>query len=218
MQQAIENHHPNKKDFPDLTVPITRKDHQKIHGTEPIRIPLADKIREYDKVVKLVRSLHNWTVSFEKDFGYKPNINLEQAIKLKNQLNRELEILIKNELPKVDHIQGFGVISLSGILAYAHPNRFFSLRKFLFYCGYKQSSRELKHYNHKIKPIMYNLVQSIIVWKDPKYYPLYLKMKEDTKIRHPEKCKCKIAIHRMAANRTATFLLKEVYQIWSVKG
>ena len=118
MQQAIENHHPNKKDFPDLTVPITRKDHQKIHGTEPIRTPLADKIREYDKVVKLVRSLHNWTVSFEKDFGYKPNINLEQAIKLKNQLNRELEILIKNENDDINIINNIYKIPsiISGIL------------------------------------------------------------------------------------------------------
>jgi hypothetical protein len=48
--------------------------------------------------------------------------------------------------------------------------------------------------------------------KDEKYYPLYLKMKQDAKIRQPEKSK--MAIHRIAMNRVATFVLKEVYNIW----
>jgi hypothetical protein len=59
---------------------------------------------------------------------------------------------------------------------------------------------------------MYILVRDIIMNKDEKYYPLYLKMKQDAKIRQPEKSK--MAIHRIAMNRVATFVLKEVYNIW----
>lgn len=62
---------------------------------------------------------------------------------------------------------------------------------------------------------MYNLVRRIIVAKDPKYYPLYLKFKEDAKVRSPDKPK--IAVHRIAMNRTATFILKEIYSIWRVE-
>jgi hypothetical protein len=62
---------------------------------------------------------------------------------------------------------------------------------------------------------MYNLVGSIIKAKDPKYYALYLKFKEDAKARTPGKSK--IAIHRIAINRTATFILKEIYELFRVE-
>jgi hypothetical protein len=212
---TIENHHPDKKNKPDYTIPIPRKTHQKIHGREPIDTPLSRKMREYDNITKMIISMNNWSIAFEKDFSYNPNISLKQLKSQKEKIIKELQLLLVDEQEKAKQINGFNRITLAGILAYAHPSRFPSLRKFLFYCGYKQSSRELKTYNRRIKPIMHNFVCNRIRAKDPKYYPLYLKMKEDAKIRLPNKSK--MGIHQIAINRVATFILKEVYSIWRVE-
>jgi hypothetical protein len=213
--QTTENHHPDKKNKPKETVPILRREHQKIHGTEPHDTPLSRTMREYDKVNTILVTMKNWSTAYQKDFDKTPEIGLEQAILLKKTLSKELQVLMKDELPKVKHIKGLGSRYLAGILAYAHPDRFSSQRKFLFYCGYTQASRIRKNYCRRIKPIMYNLVESVIMAKDPKYYTLYLKFKEDAKIRNPDKPK--MAIHRIAVNRTATFLLKEIYELFRVE-
>lgn len=207
-----ENHHPDKKNRPDYTIPITRKEHQKIHHIEPIETPLANKMRQYDKVTQIIVIMKNWQTSQYKDFGNKPDMNLEQMIKLKKQLIKEITTLLGDDLKKVKHIKGFGPRYLAGILAYAHPSRFSSQRKFLFYCGYTQASRELKHYNRKIKPIIYQVIKNTIMKKDDMYYNMYISFKEHYKQKFPERHKMKW--HMLAINRTATFLLKEVYFIW----
>jgi len=212
--QTTENHHPDKKNKPKETVPILRREHQKIHGTEPHDTPLSRTMRQYDKVNTILVTMKNWSTAYQKDFGEVPDIDVGQTIILKETLAKELKILTKKERRKIKHImhiKGLGSRYLAGILAYAHPSRFPGQRKFLFYCGYTQASGKLKKYNRRIKPIMYNLVGSIIKAKDPKYYGLYLKFKEDAKTRNPNKPK--IAIHRIAINRTATFFLKEIYEL-----
>ena len=212
--QTTENHHPDKKNKPKETVPIPRREHQKIHGIEPHDTPLSRTMREYDKVNAFLVTMKNWSTAYQKDFDTAPDIGLEKALSLKKSLTKELAVLVKDELPKI-HIKGLSTISLAGILAYAHPSRFPSKRKFLFYCGYTQASLEKKTYCRRIKPIMYNLVGSIIKAKDPKYYALYLQFKEDAKARTPDISK--IAIHRIAMNRTATFILKEIYSLFRVE-
>ncbi len=213
--QTTENHHPDKKNKPKETVPIPRREHQKIHGTEPHNTPLSRTMREYDKVNTILVTMKNWSTAYQKDFDKTPEIGLEQAILLKKTLSKELKVLMKDELPKVKHIKGFGVISLAGILAYAHPNRFPSKRKFLFYCGYTQASRKLKRYSRRIKPIMHELSKETIIYKDAKYYPLYIKFKEDLSKRYPERSKK--AIDVIARNRIATYLLKEIYELFRVE-
>jgi len=209
---TTENHHPDKINQPKITVPTPRRVHQKIHGIEPIENPLTNKMRQYDAVTQQIVSMKNWTIAYEKDFGYKPNINLAEALKLKNQIKKELVVLLGNELQKVKHIKGFGIISLAGILAYAHPSRFPSLRKFLFYCGYTMASRKLKNYNRKIKPIMYSLITSLTRNKDLKYYQLYLNFKKYDEEKTPNVTK--MHHHMVAMNKVATQVLKEVYKIW----
>ena len=215
MQVALENHHPNKEEQPTLTVPISHKEHQNIHGNIPIDTPLSNKMREYDKVNTILVTMKNWSTAYQKDFGKAPNIGLEHAVQLKKTLSKELREFVQIELPKVKHIKGFGPRYLAGILAYANPSRFPSLRKFLFYCGYKQASRKKKRYCRRIKPIMYELVGQIMKHKDPKYYPLYLKFKAEAKFKFQNKPKIKH--HMIAINRTATFMLKEIYQIFGGK-
>jgi len=210
----FENHHPDKKNQPKLVVPVSHKKHQQLHGLTPLDTPLTRKMRQYDKVNKILVAMKNWTTAYKKDFNSTPDIDLERVSKLKKTLTKELNSLVKSELPKI-RIKGLGPRYLAGILAYAHPSRFPSQRKFLYYCGYTQASREKKTYCRRIKPIMYNLVGSIIKHKDAKYYKLYKKLKEDVKARMPDKPKA--ALNMIAINRTATFILKEIYKIWSVK-
>ncbi len=128
---------------------------------------------------------------------------------------KEISCSIKVEREKTRHISGFGPRYLAGILAYAHPKRFASLRKFLFYCGYTQASKKLKKYNRKIKPIMYLLVRQVIMRKDTKYYSLYLIFKQHLSQKHPSESKK--VIDMMARNRLATYLLKETYELFGAE-
>ena len=205
--EAIENHHPNKIEQPSFTVSILRKEHQKLHGLEVNDTPLSRKMRQYDKTNTLLVTIKNWSISYQKDFGIVPDVGIEHVTKLKAKFAIELRELVQAELPKVKHIKGFGPRYLAGILAYAHPARFSSLRKFLFYCGFTQASKEKKTYCRRIKPLMYNLVCQIIKARDTKYYSLYLKLKEDVKVKFQNKPK--IAIHKIAINRPllSTYLL-----------
>jgi len=128
---------------------------------------------------------------------------------------QEIKRLVRTERQKIKHIKGFGSITLAGILAYAHPHRFTSLRKFLFYCGYTQASCHLKRYSRKIKPIIYQATRFIIMNKDAKYYPFYLKVKDNLRQRDPNNTKK--GIDAMARNRLGTYLLKEVYELFRVE-
>jgi hypothetical protein len=211
-KEAIENHHVDRKHSPKLKVKMTRKEHQKLHKILPIDTLLSRKMRQYDTLTKLIVTMKNWQTSFTKDFGNSPNIGLETIEKCKQQLMKEIGNIIKIEREKTRHIKGFGPRYLAGILAYAHPTRFSSLRKFLFYCGYTEASRKLKKYNRRIKPIMHLLTTQVIMHKDTKYYSLYLKFKEQLSQRYPNKSKKPIDI--MARNRLATYLLKAIYELF----
>lgn len=208
--QALENHHPDKKNKPDFTIPISHKEHQKIHNTTPIMTYLSKRIREYTMLCRMTITMKQWLIAYKKDFDKTPDIGLKKIESLKNKMVREFKKLsLEYKEFSGFNIRGIGAITLMTILAYAHPNRFPSLRKFLFYCGYKQSSRVLKHYNRKIKPAMYNSVLCVIKYKDEKFYPLYLKLKDEISKQFPNKSK--YTQNKMAMNRTATFILKEIY-------
>jgi hypothetical protein len=212
---AIENHHIDRLHQPKLMVQMTRKEHQKLHNILPIDTPLSKKKRQYDALTKLIVSMKNWQTSFGKEFDDSPYIGIDGVEKCKAEIRKEIVNMIKAEKQKVRHIKGFGSTYLAGILAYAHPNRFASQRKFLFYCGFTEASRKLKKYNRRIKPIMHELTKQIFMHKDQKYYPLYLKFKEDLRQMFPNKSKK--AIDMMARNRMGTYLLKETYQIFRVE-
>jgi hypothetical protein len=212
---AIENHHPDKNTKPRQTIPISRKAHQQLHGIEVHDTPLSRLMRQYDKANTILVTMKNWSRSYQKDFATIPDIGIQHAIMLKKTLTKQLHILMKTQLPKVKHIKGFGPRYLAGILAYAHPNRFPSLRKFLFYCGYTQASRKLKRYNRRIRPIIYRLTRQVIMQKDKEYYPLYLKIKDD--LGQCFVLRTKKAIDMMARNRIGTYLLKEVYRLFRVE-
>jgi hypothetical protein len=164
-------------------------------------------------LIKLSTMIKNWFHAYRRTFGLNPiNLELKEIEAKKKSILKDVRGMLKEEHKKVKHIKGFGVRYLAGILAYAHPNRFPSLRKFLVYCGYKQSAKVTRKYNRKVCGLVNQLVKSVIMHKDEKYYPLYLKMKGDLAKRCPTYSKKKIDC--MARNRVGTFLLKEIYNLF----
>jgi hypothetical protein len=158
----------------------------------------------------------NWLRAYERSFGLNPIGELKQIDKKKQNVIKDIKSILKDEVKKVKHIKGLGPRYLAGILAYAHPNRFPSLRKFLVYCGYKQSAKVTGRYNRKVCGLVNQIVRSIIIKKDKRYYSLYIKIKDELARDHPDYPKGKI--DGMARNRVGTFLLKEIYNIFRNDG
>ena len=207
----LDKHHVSYD--PSKTHMILHKEHQKLHGNVAIISDLTLKMRQYDKLVKLSVMLKNWLKSYQREFDLNPiDIGLEAIENKKQELMKDAKSMITDDLEKVKHIKGLGIRYLAGILAYAHPSRFASLRKFLHYCGHKQSSKVTNRYSRKICSLTRQIAISLIRQKNPIYYPLYLKIKGDLSKRNPNLRK--VVIHEMALNRTGTFLLKEIYQIF----
>jgi hypothetical protein len=56
---------------------------------------------------------------------------------------------------------------------------------------------------------VHQVAKQLIIKKDPKYYPLYLKIKAEQPKQYT-----KIKKHRIALNRIATLFLKEFYSLF----
>lgn len=208
---TFEIHHISYE--PEITVDIPLELHHEIHNTSPIRTELTNLMRQYDKLTKLLIMNKNWEKAFRKEFGDTLVVNLEQIQQERKKILRMVKQFLKEDLKKVSHIKGLGGCYLASILAYAHPKRFSSLRKFLCYCGYKEHSfKHTKKYSRKVHSIGFMIAKSVIMKKDPKYYKIYLEIKESLREKH--KNKPKIATERMARNRLVTLVFKEIYVIF----
>jgi hypothetical protein len=208
--EALEKHHPDRNNHPNLTVQISLEQHHHIHGTEPIRSELTTLMRRYDKIVQLSVMIQNWNKAFKKEFPEdkfeldQTNINIE-----KKTIIKEAEKLIHQE-QKMIKIKGIGTIFLARFLAFAHPNRFSNKTKFLNYCGYTQASIAGHKYSRKAHSLGWQIIKSLILQKEERFYPIYKQWKEQIASNHPEYPKHKI--DGISRNRTATILYKELYQ------
>jgi hypothetical protein len=208
----MDKHHVSR--HPPKTVLTPHRDHQKIHNKVPIIDELTLKMRQYEKIIQLSVMLKNWKHSFNREFGVSPiNISMEQLGAEKKKILREVELLIRNQLQllKVPHIMGIGTCSLAELLAFAHPERFPTLNRYLFYCGYTKASKITKRYNRKVCGLIFRITNQLIR-ENPKYYALYRKIKEEQPADFS-----KIRKHRVAMNRVATLFLKEFYCLFKRK-
>jgi hypothetical protein len=155
--------------------------------------------------------------AYEKEFGKSETYSEILVTLKKNKVEalKKLEPLLSEELSKIGDIKGIGLRYLAGLLATAHPKKFPTRSKYLSYCGYKNSSwnRGSGKYNRVAKCLAWQMSKSIILHKDPKFYTLYLKFKDDLRVKYPDYSKAKI--NGMAINRTSTFILKELYLRYS---
>ena len=203
--QHTDKHHVSRNS--SITVLIQHREHQELHSTVPINTGLSIIMRKYDRLVKMSVILQNWNDSFIRDFDEELIIFdsiLKVIVQKKSDILNEVKKLLTNEL-KITK-KGLGIRYLAGLLAYAHPNRFPTIGRYLYYCGYTGASKITKRYNRKVKSLVYQTVLSMVRKKDNKYYKLYLEIKS----KQPENFS-KIKKHRIAINRVGTLFLKDFY-------
>jgi len=196
---------------PPVTIKVCPLCHKKIHGNLGRYSPLFIEARKYDKVIALKSSLKVWKKCYVKELGEVPEFIGEFIDKLEQErkkILKKMEFLAKEDLSKVK-IKGFKGSFLCRLLAYAHPNRFPSLRKFLHYCGYKKSSLVTKRYDRRVHSLVHEATKQVLKKGDKLYYNFYLKLKEDVRRKYPELPNWKV--DRKARNILATYLLKEIY-------
>ena len=208
-KENLDKHHIMHK--PSKIVLIPHRKHEIIHGISPIENELTLKVRQYDMLTKILVAIANRKHAYLREFGLNPiNVNTKKLEDKKAQFFKdEIKPLIRKELFKVKHIKGLGPVNLARLLAYAHPNRFPTVGRYLYYCGYTKASKITKRYSRKACSTVYLITTQLIRHKDPKYYPLYLKIKEEQPKEYS-----KVSKHRIAMNRTATLFLKEFYSLF----
>ena len=207
---AIENHHVDKKLYPKLTVKMSREEHQKLHHKLPIDTPLAREVRQYTMLTKLISVTKNWRIAYQKQFGESVPIDVSAITRAKSKKRKQIAEMIASDRGKIAIGKGLYLIILATILAFAHPSRFSSCRKFLHYCGYTQSARLSKKYRRDVHSAGFQTAVSLVMRKDPKYYPLYNIIKEQLSAEHPYYPKGKI--DGITKNRIATLVFKEIYK------
>lgn len=206
--KAIEIHHTSYN--PPITLFLCRKCHQETHNNQLIEGRLTEVMRQYHLYTKLGTQLKNWSKSWGKQFGKLNDPHLEAFLKdimiKQKELLKEAEYELGDKTKLCENWNGIGIRHLAYMFAFANPNRFPSLRKFLHYCGRKESSKITKKYNRLISSIVYQISVSLMRAKDEKYYPLYLKIKSEFDEERP------IINHRKALNRVSTLWLKDFYE------
>jgi len=207
---AMENHHVDRQRYPKLRVKMTRKEHQKLHHKLPIDTPLARQVRQYTMLTKMIQVTKNWCIAYQKEFGENVPIDVSAIARAKRQKRKQIAEMIASERQKIQIDKGLRDILLARILAFAHPSRFSSCRKFLHYCGYTQSARISKKYRRDVHAAGYQIVCYLIMEKDSKYYPLYIDIKRQFSMRHSNYSK--LRIDGMVRNRLGTLVLKDIYK------
>ncbi len=164
---------------------------------------------KYKHITRAIARFKILQKAFQREFG-ENDVYLDLIKKWekeKRKLFKEIYPLLEDDIQKVN-IYGIGNVLTMQILTEAHPIRFNSLSSYLSYCGYIGNVGY--KYNHQAKSTAYQMSVSCIRHKSPNYYPLYLKIKEDLKIKFLGDSKAKV--NGRAINRLSTFLLKEIYR------
>jgi len=199
-KKFLVNHHPDRKNKPNLTVRWCVECHRKYHENLPRRGELTDLMRRYKKIQSLRVSLGNWQNQFERitDKKYGKVSKLESELKLEEEkLVEEAIPLVKEELEILGKIKGLGPKSVVKVIAFGDPRWFDTMSAFLAFWGCtKEKSFKC---NHWLKGISYDMVTHLFMSKNENYVKGYYFFKE------------KGLKSQQARNRVRTFLLKEIY-------
>jgi len=208
-EYPLEVHHEYTKKGAKVHI-LCRRHHQEIHGQVPIIDELTSLCRQYDKINKLIVMFKNWKKSYEKEFGETPiDLPLDDLMEAKKALEKEILSMNKEREQLFKHVKGIGGISLARVVAYAHPRRFPTLSRYLIYCGLSGLCKITKKGNRKAKSSLHIMANNVITNRDEKYYPLYLKIKQDLRQRFPGITKKRL--EEKVRNRIATFIAKEIW-------
>jgi hypothetical protein len=207
--QAIEHHHIDRKHYPNLTVKITRKEHQTLHHKLPIDTPLARQVRQYIMLTKMIQITKTWCIAYRKDFAENIPIDVSAISRAKRQKRQQIARMIASEREKIPSSKDLRDMLLAKVLAFAHPTRFSTCRRFLHYCGFTQSAKLSKKYRRDVHSTGYQMAISVVMTKNLKYYPLYKTIKQQLLLKHPHYSKSKV--DGMAKTRIATLIFKDIY-------
>lgn len=217
----IVEHHTSYK--PPTKVNSCRKCHREIHGNEVIEGELVLIMRQYNALIKLGTGLKNRASAWEKEFD-KFELPLYTEFlgsikKEKKSLLREAELVMgKDYFELQKKWKGIGPVIIAELLAFAHPNRFPSLRKFLYYCGRKEMAKKNKNYSRIASTTAYQAAEGLIRGRNEKYRKLYDEIKKSITEKHKEELEAKkpgikAKIHGKTLNRLSTFWLKDFYNL-----
>jgi len=121
-------------------------------------------------------------------------------------------------IKQIPNIKGLGRNLWIGIVITANPIYFPCLSAYLRYCGLVNlqslrgataKGKTFRKYNRHANQLYRLLADSIVVWKDPIFRPIYDKCKLDMQIKYEGQRKFRI--NKAALNRVATFLAKAIY-------
>jgi len=188
-----------------------------VHDRFPKSDELSLAVRQYDAITKLKKVVERWSRHYEAMFGNRAEVEIAGLERARKKLRSVIEKLVEEDFEELPSIEGLSKFLLGKLLAYAHPRRFPTLRKFLRYCGYRGTAKYDGKYCRRAKSTAYLMVWSVIIHKDREFYPRYLKMREEFSRDNPDWSKGKV--DGVVRNRLATLLLKKIYRnIWSHAG
>lgn len=167
----------------------------------------------YERTTKYIAALKNASQAFEKEYGERNQIVIE-SIKtneqLKAKLLKQLTKAFKLEIDLFEDIKGLGGRYMVGLLLEAHPKNFSTLTKFLTFSGLKSKEHTNNKFKREVNSLFHQIAVNVVMHKDEKFYPFYLKIKEDLKIKNLDWKKGHV--DNAAKNRIATFIAKEFYK------
>jgi len=223
----MEEHHTSYN--PPIKVDLCRKCHQEEHGISVIDDELTLVMRRYNALIKIGTGLKNRASSWEKDFGEFELPLYEEFLKSiegeKKVLMKEAKLVMGKEYFELQNKwKGIGPVIVAQLLAFAHPRRFPSLRKFLYYCGRKKIAKDNKNYSRIASTTAFQAAEGLIRGRNEEYRELYDKIKEKITGEHKEELEeknpgIKAKINGKTLNRLSTLWLKDFYKTaWETGG
>lgn len=215
-RKAHEEHHTSYD--PPVKVWLCRKCHQKRHNVEVIDDELTLVMRQYNAYIKMGTGLKNRAAAWQKDFGELKlplyNEFLGSVAGEKKTLLKEAKLVMGKEYADLEKKwKGIGPVIVAQLLAFAHPKRFPSLRKFLYYCGRKEQAKKNKNYSRIASATAFQAASGLIKGKNEEYRPIYDEIKESLTERYAdlERKGKKAMVNGMTLNRLSTLWLKDFY-------
>jgi len=137
----------------------------------------------------------------------------KKEVSIVKDLEKRIDVI-----KRIPNIKGLGRNLWVGILITANPIYFPCLSAYLRYCGLvdlkllrgiTSKGKTFRKFNRHANKLYRLLADSVMIWKDGQFRPLYDKLKVDMAKKYEGERKFRI--NKAALNRLATFLAKSIY-------
>lgn len=169
--------------------------------------------KKHEQLNKTIVRLKNIESAYLSEYGESKDNFILILEKEKISVEKILERIFRIEIALFDDIKGIGTVTVAKALLFSNPKNFPNVSKYFAYVGFKDSVSKTKNGKRRVNPKrtpFYQMCDGVIMKKDKKWYPLYLKIKEKLKLKFPEDKP--FIIDSKAKNRISTLLVKEFYK------